>query len=46
MAVSRRSPQTLFSGRNLLGCHGFSSVKEGLGRPQNRFGSSSLSNGT
>jgi len=45
-AIPRRSRQTLFSGRNLLGCHGISSVKEGLGRPQNRFGSSSLSNGT
>jgi hypothetical protein len=26
--------QPLISGRNLLGCHGFSSVKEGLGRPK------------
>ena len=40
------SPQTLISERNLLGCHGISSVKEGLGRPQIRFGSSPLSNGT
>ena len=38
--------QTLISGRNLLGCHGISSAKEGLGRPQTRFGSSPLSNGT
>ena len=46
IAVPRACPQTLISGRNLLGCHGISSVKEGLGRPQNRFGSSPLSNGT
>jgi hypothetical protein len=45
IAVPRPSPQALISGRNLLGCHGISSVKEGLGRPQIRFGSSSLSNG-
>jgi hypothetical protein len=36
----------LISRRNLLGCHGFSSAKEGLGRPQIRIGSSPLSNGT
>jgi hypothetical protein len=28
----------------LVACHGISSVKKGLGRPQNRFGSSPLSN--
>ncbi|MEH2562598.1 hypothetical protein V1289_002225 [Bradyrhizobium sp. AZCC 2289] len=46
IAVSRPDQQTLISVRNLLACHGVSSVKEGLGRPQNRFGSSPLSNGT
>ena len=30
----RPSPQTLISAWNLLGCHGISSVKKGLGRPQ------------
>jgi hypothetical protein len=29
----RPKPQTLISARNLLGCHGISSVKCGLGRP-------------
>jgi hypothetical protein len=29
----RPKPQTLISARNLLGCHGISSVKWGLGRP-------------
>jgi hypothetical protein len=33
-AVSRPRRQPLFSGRNLLGCHGISNVKVGLGRPQ------------
>jgi hypothetical protein len=33
-AVPRPSPHPLFSGRNLLGCHGISSVKKGLGRPK------------
>jgi hypothetical protein len=46
IVVPRPSLQTLISERNLLGCHGFSGVKKGLGRPQFRFGSSSLSNGT
>jgi hypothetical protein len=41
---ARPESQTLISARNLLGCHGISSVKEGLGR--NRFGSSPLSNGS
>jgi hypothetical protein len=39
-------PQTLISRWSLLGCHGISSVKEGLGRPKNRFGSSLLNNGS
>jgi hypothetical protein len=46
IAVPRPNQQTLISVRNLPGCHGVSSVKKGLGRPQNRFGSSPLSNGT
>jgi hypothetical protein len=33
-AVPRPRRQPLFSGRNVLGCHGISSVKKGLGRPQ------------
>jgi hypothetical protein len=31
---ARPKPQTLISVRNLVGCHGISSVKWGLGRPQ------------
>src|SRR5216684_2379880 len=47
MADPARPPShPLISRWNLLGCHGISSVKEGLGRPPNRFGSSSLSNGS
>jgi hypothetical protein len=46
IAVSRPAQQTLISVRNLLACHGVSSVKEGLGRPKTRFGASPLSNGT
>jgi hypothetical protein len=30
----RPKPQTLTSRRNLVACHGISSVKKGLGRPQ------------
>jgi len=45
IAISRPTRHPLFSRRNLLGCHRISDVKEGLGRPQFRFGSSSLSNG-
>jgi hypothetical protein len=41
---ARPESQTLISAWNLLGCHGISSVKKGLGR--NRFGSSPLSNGS
>jgi hypothetical protein len=33
-AVPRPNLQTLISERNLLGCHGISNVKKGLGRPQ------------
>jgi hypothetical protein len=36
----------LISRWNMKGCHGISSVKWGLGRPPNRFGSSPLSNGS
>jgi hypothetical protein len=46
IAISRPTRHPLFSRRNLLGCHRISDVKEGLGRPQFRFGSSLLSNGT
>jgi hypothetical protein len=34
IVIPRARLQPLISGRNLLGCHGFSSVKEGLGRPK------------
>jgi len=30
---ARPKPQALISAWNLVGCHGISSVKEGLGRP-------------
>src|SRR5260370_26103830 len=42
---ARPGSQTLISRWNLVGCHGTSSVKRGLGRPLKRFGSSPLSNG-
>ena len=34
IAASGPASRPLISGRNLLGCHGISSAKEGLGRPQ------------
>jgi hypothetical protein len=34
IAVFGPVPRPLISRRNLLGCHGISSAKEGLGRPQ------------
>src|SRR5258705_7428017 len=34
IAASGPTARPLSSGRNLLGCHGISSAKEGLGRPQ------------
>jgi hypothetical protein len=34
IAASSPASRPLISGRNLLGCHGISSAKEGLGRPQ------------
>jgi len=46
ITASGPAPRPLISRRNLLGCHGISSAKKGFGRPQIRFGSSPLSNGT
>jgi hypothetical protein len=34
IAASGPPPRPLISRRNLLGCHGFSSAKEGFGRPK------------